>query len=43
MVMDEGVVGDSCLGSGLMYWLTRRKISMEYRWREGVVLDGFIN
>ena len=28
MVMDEGVVGDSRLGSGLTYWLTRRKISM---------------
>ena len=28
MVMDEGVVGDSHLGSGLMCLLMRRRISM---------------
>ena len=28
MFMDEGVVGGSCLGSGLMYQLMGRRISM---------------
>ena len=26
VVMDEGVVGGSCLGSGLISWLMRRRI-----------------
>ena len=45
VVMDEGVVGGLCLGSGLMYWLMRRGIlcgKVLYRWGESVVLGEFI-